>query len=70
MDLKCKVGDTVYIADGWGKRVHEFVVKKIGVFEGGHILYYQGDFEQPITHDLWGGTVFHTREGAQRKLDE
>ena len=70
VELKCEVGDMVYIADGWGKKVQEFVVKKIGIFEGGHVLYYQGDFEQPITPDLWGKTVFLTREGAQHKLDE
>jgi hypothetical protein len=70
VEFKCNVGDTVYIADAWGKKIHEFTVRKIRVFVDGLVLYYQGDCEQPITPDIWGKTVFLTREEALAKLDE
>lgn len=42
--LPCKIGDTVYIADGWGKKIHEFVVNKIGILDE-LVLCYQSDYE-------------------------
>lgn len=64
----CQVGDTVYIADNWKHEVSEFRINKIAVFAGGKIFYYRHDFEQPITPDLWGKTVFLTPEEAQQAL--
>ncbi len=66
--LPCKVGDMVYIADNWKNEVSEFRVNKIGIFAGRKVFYYQKDFEQPITPDLWGKTVFLTPEAAQQAL--
>lgn len=66
--LPCKVGDTVYIADNWKHEVSEFRINKIGIFVGGKMFYYQQDFEQPITPDLWDKTVFLTPEAAQQAL--
>lgn len=70
VELRCNVGDKVYIADGWGERVQEFKVRKIGIFVDGLVLYYQGEYEQPITPDIWGKTVFLTEAEAQAKLEE
>jgi len=68
--LPCKVGDMVYIADNWKNEVSEFRVNKIGIFAGRKVFYYQKDFEQPITPDSWGNTVFLTPEAAQQALKE
>lgn len=69
LELPCKIGDTVYIADHWGKKVQEFNVNWFTITDNGVYCWEHRD-TQPTTPDIWGKTVFLTREEAQQALKE
>ena len=69
IELPCKVGDTVYIADHWGKKVQEFHVNWFTITDNGVYCWEYRD-SQPITPDIWGKTVFLTPEEAEQALKE
>lgn len=65
--LPCKVGDTVYIITTASKKI--IITKVIGIWKyenGDAVLTESGGIHQ----NLWGKTVFLTREEAEAALKE
>ncbi len=67
VELPCKVGDVVYNADHWGRRVAEFQVRWV-TYDGEKVMCWEHHDYQPITPDIWGKTVFLTRTEAEAAL--
>ena len=68
VELPCKVGDVVYIANEWYKRTFSFNIVEICIYEEEIIIV--DDSENEYHPEYFGKTVFLTREEAEAALAE
>jgi hypothetical protein len=64
VELPCKVGDTVY----WYNMGGEIVEAKIKMV--GFAVRHSKGFEYDVPFDVFGKTVFLTKEEAEQKINE
>lgn len=61
----CKIGDTVYRVGDSIKKVYEFSITCIEIFDEDYVVFYD-DRDNEFTQDDIGKTVFLTREEAEK----